>query len=353
MNLLIVFMVLVSLSGFRYRIGGDSYFYIKMYEYLPTLPELSSIELGVSKLQPLWLLLNAISRTISPDFFVFQLLHALIVNSIIFYFFRKYTKYVFTAVLLYFIGFYGYFNFEILRESLAICVFLLSLEFFVKKKWLRYYVLVFVAFGFHYSAILLFILPLLKRIPINFFSILIIIVIGAFLNTFFLSFINSLSGNNGFFMSLENYGDYNYTIWGLVGIIVLYVLYPFIVMNASTNFLNIKNSLYPFLRFFILIGAFCSLFYIFFRFRNYFTPIFFVFLTEVVHSIFRNKKIKEFRKIISFLILFFFAFMHSYKYFSDTSEKVDSSRWYSLWYPYNSIFDKDTDPTRERLFNEL
>lgn len=133
MNLLIVFMVLVSLSGFRYRIGGDSYFYIKMYEYLPTLPELSSIELGVSKLQPLWLLLNAISRTISPDFFVFQLLHALIVNSIIFYFFRKYTKYVFTAVLLYFIGFYGYFNFEILRESLAICVFLLSLEFFVKK----------------------------------------------------------------------------------------------------------------------------------------------------------------------------------------------------------------------------
>jgi hypothetical protein len=351
-NKFFLFLILVGLAGFRYRVGGDTYFYMLYYDYLPNLSQIFSIDLGITKFQPLWLLLNAFSRSISPEFYVFQILHATIINSIIFYFFNKNTRYFFTAILMYYLGFYGYFNFEILRESLAICIFLLSINYFVERKWAKYYLLSVVAFGFHFSAIILFVLPFLKRIPITFPAITIIVILGILLNSIFLNFINSLSISNGLLLSLDAYREYKYTLWGLLSIVLLWIIYPIIILKISTN-LNIKNNLHTFLQFYILIGSFSLLFFIFFRFRNYFIPFLFLFLAEILHKLFRLKSFKDFRIPVLLIVFSFFTFIHTYSYFTDTSDLVPKSKWYSRWYPYNSIFDKRTDQTRERLFQEL
>ena len=125
----LILVGLICLSGFRYKVGGDTFMYMEEFPNLPDLSGLSNYETGVNKRQPLWILFAAISKSISQEFYVLQIFHAIIVNTLIFRFIKENTKYIFTAVLFYFIGYYCYFNFEILRESLAISLFLFSIKY--------------------------------------------------------------------------------------------------------------------------------------------------------------------------------------------------------------------------------
>ena len=76
-NKIILYIILVALAAFRFRVGGDTYYYMLVYDILPTFSEIFSSDLVLVKLQPLWLLLNSTSKWIGPDFFVFQIIHAL------------------------------------------------------------------------------------------------------------------------------------------------------------------------------------------------------------------------------------------------------------------------------------
>ncbi|MBN1364258.1 MAG: EpsG family protein [Syntrophaceae bacterium] len=347
---LILFVILVGLSGFRYRVGGDTYYYMAMFEQLPNLSEIYSASVPFAKLQPLWILVNGIAKSIHPDFFVLQIIHALIINSVIFSFINKYTKYFFTSALLYFIGYYGYFNFEIMRESLAVCFFLLSIKSFINKRWVKYYLFVLVAFGFHYSAIVLFLLPVIKKIKVNFLSVSFIAVFGVLINDSLAGFIGKLTGESGLFLSAKHFVNYKYTLWGLLFILVYYVLYPILVLKISNTLLKIDSPLYSLLKIIILLGAFSTWFFIFYRFLNYLTPILFIFLTEVLHGFFRRKSIRPFRVVVAAIIFIVIASIHTLRYFSNTSQLGSSSKWYSRWYPYYSIFEKIEDPVREQLY---
>ncbi|MFK2015199.1 EpsG family protein [Bacteroides fragilis] len=92
-------------------------------------------------------------------FFWLQLLQAFIVNSIVLSFIRKYTKYKYTALLLYVLTVYLHYNIEIMREAIAISFFLLSIKYYINKKWLKYYIVILGCILFHYSALFLLLLP--------------------------------------------------------------------------------------------------------------------------------------------------------------------------------------------------
>lgn len=63
-----------------------------------------------------------------------------------------------------------------IRQGLATCFFLFALIFLERERTLVYYALVFLAYLFHPSAIILFILPVLQRIPFNKMAILLTVV---------------------------------------------------------------------------------------------------------------------------------------------------------------------------------
>ena len=125
---------LICLSGFRYRVGGDTLSYMLTYPNMPNLKQLGNFDYIDLKLQPLWVLLVSISKSVTEEFYMLQLFHAIIINTLIFSFIKTNTKYIFTAILLYYIGYFGYFNFEIMRESIAISIFLYSIKFLQNKK---------------------------------------------------------------------------------------------------------------------------------------------------------------------------------------------------------------------------
>ena len=167
----LAFLILVALMAFRYRVGGDTLRYMDSYEHM--YGAIDTFDIG-GRLQPLWLLLNNFLHSISPKFLLFQIVHVLFINTVFFSFFKKYSKYLFVAIFLYYIYPYFIFNMEVIRESFAIAFFLLSIDACLRKRWLIYYLYIAIAFLFHAGAIFLIIVPFLFNWKIRPLSIFVV-----------------------------------------------------------------------------------------------------------------------------------------------------------------------------------
>lgn len=233
LNYAVSYCLLVGLAGFRYKVGGDTYNYMLVHEFMPSLSGLFTDSLGIEKLQPLWLLLSSISKSIGEDFFILQLMHAIIVNGVLFSQIRKNTTAHFSIIFLYYFTLYPYFNFEILRESLAIVCFLPAISHYNNRQWGRYYFLCLLAFLFHLSAIFLFFIPLLRNITVKAYYIILLFAVCAVLNPAVMVLMDSIGLTEGVLRVAGEYTDYNYTIFGLIALFFLYVVYPGLVFQIS------------------------------------------------------------------------------------------------------------------------
>ena len=127
--LFLLFLLLVCVTGFRYRVGIDTLNYMENYSQVPSLADFSWEYFFEGDYEFLYVLLVNISRVFSDSFFSFQFLQVAIVNTVIFRFAIKYSANVYIYIFLYIMMGYLYFNTEILRESIAICCFILSWEY--------------------------------------------------------------------------------------------------------------------------------------------------------------------------------------------------------------------------------
>lgn len=342
------YLILVSLAAFRYKVGGDTYNYMYVHEFLPDLSHLFSAEVGIAKLQPLWLLLTAIAKSIDEEFYVMQGLQALLVNAAIFVFIKQNTNYRHTAILFYYAALYPYFNFEILRESLAISCFLMSVKHYNASRWGAYYFFVVLAFLFHVSAIVMLFLPLIKSLQIKPYFGLVVFLVSAMLNPVFSSLLSIplISSILGYAAS---YITYDYTLLGLVTLFLYFALFPAVMFNWAKCALKIDVGYYKIANNGMLIMSCIPLLNIFFRFYNYFAIFFLLLAVEILHKVFRSNRSFSLRAINAPLLIVVFLLFYSSRYFVDTSHRASETRWYSYWFPYYSVFDPEVDVDRERL----
>ena len=167
--LILILLLLIAIPAIRFRVGGDTLIYMDEYGDMPNLKQLNVYLSDYSgRYQYLWILFVAFLKTITPEFILLQIVLSIIINCSFFYAIKRETRYVFVALFLYFIHTYFYLNFEALRESLAICVFILfGLPYIRKKQWIQYVVSVIVAYLFHDSAMILMLLPFLYNKKMN------------------------------------------------------------------------------------------------------------------------------------------------------------------------------------------
>lgn len=166
-------LILVLVAGLRYKIGGDTAAYMRDYDLYPTLSELSSFDFAEASRQPLWYLFCALCKAVNTEFVCFQLIHSIVVNTVILWFFKKHSQRPFVCVLIYALFFYMNYCTEVLRASLSVCMFLLSYDYLIGKKWLRYALFSIIAYGFHAQAIVMLLFPLCHVVAgLSFFSIL-------------------------------------------------------------------------------------------------------------------------------------------------------------------------------------
>jgi len=327
------FLMMFLLVSFRYKLGGDTFNYMRDFASFPTVSKLNAdFFLGV-KYSPLWIVFFSTLKTLYPSFIFLQIIHAILINCVIFWFFNKYSRYRFSCILFYFLYFYFYFNTEILRESIAVCLFLLSVPFYLKKDWRVYYTLSIVAILFHYSALVLLLFPIFTlkinviRIYILIFSVILIIP------SLFIGFLPLPIQ-----LYYEEYILYKSNFNGYLYILCCFIIFPYFLLKLNKRYDNSGFHLISFVPVFFLFSLYSFVSpSISLRFFNYLIPLSSVFVIDLIFNLLQEKSKKIF--VLPFIVLLISAYKGN-DYYADTSDVLPNSRFYIRWHPYTSIFTK-------------
>lgn len=347
--LLLVWFIIVLIVGFRYRVGSDTIRYMDDFKHIHDLSTMTSKDLfHDEKFMPLSYLFFSICKTISNSFYFLQFAHAIFINTAVFVFLRRNTKYVFTGVLFYLICNSLEFNTEVIRESMAVSVFLLGVNNLFNKKYLKYYIYCIVAFGFHVSALLAFVFPLLLLIKVNALSVAIAAAIMIALDRLYealpqvFSLLSFLGGNvedliESYYREGEEANLNRYLLhairWVVMPIVV--VLLNMINKKKNTSF----ESNYMGLVLIIMILSFLGLYsYGFYRFNNYLMPFMWLLMARAAINLkdFRITKIIPARKFICSLV--FTLYILCSVWVAEIATGVENFKSY---YPYTSIFNEE------------
>ena len=383
------FVILVLIAGLRYRIGTDSIVYEREYESFPALWEVFKYKFNNTRFEPGFIVFASITRGISKDFTLFQFFHAIVVNFVVFWFVLKNCNHRFLCLLFYFIALYLNLNTQVLRESLAVCCFLLSWPFFRDNKWILYYLMIALAFCFHTSAIILFILPLFCLPVIKQFFIfgkrtiligLILLILGIYIQTQFSEIFSVMAFSERMMDRVNTYANTEFStgrfnVLGAFVTITLNFIYPAFALyfDQKRKNLNIareekdekksKRKLrfllkdkQNFSRFemIVITGMFLSLFsipmFIFGRYFNYFGLFLMVAIANWTFSVLDIGK-KKIRLKPSYwaIILFPFFFVNLYSY-NAPANRSGTLKTYQIYYPYNTRLDPKMDTQREAIY---
>lgn len=351
-------LILVLLSGLRYRLSLDTVSYMQQFE-IEVVPfnQLTLNYFAEARYQPLWVLLTSICKSFD-SFVLLQIIVALILNSAVFYFFLRTTKKFFMAVLLYYLTQYFYFNMDIMRESLAVAFFLIAIIQYNQHRFKSFYFLIFASSFMHLYAFALLMVPfvLSSRIPDKLKFL--ISVLGVLYLTSLENPINYFASISPFIASLEleNYAiQSNLTLYGflyqILRIIPIGLVLFYYRRRTISNLLLNKNLMFYlcWIYVFIVILKIVSLPYID-RFANYFILPVISCLVAALADIYEKKSIKKYR-----ILLMVFACVISFIFYVLPMTKPDPHRGYvpgyHLYYPYNSVLFPKVDPIREYMIH--
>ena len=287
-------IIFILIAGLRYRLGIDTIAYEYMYSSFPSLNSFFEFDFDSLRYGRGFLFIVALCKSISCDYILFQIVHAIIINSISFYFFYKYSKNIFFSILLYFFICFFPYNFEVLRESCAVVILLFGWKYFLSNSWIKYYSLSIIAYLFHPSGIIMFILPIFY-LPIfkPFFtigkyqigiSIILFFILGS-LNIFeFMKIfeVDTLQKYADLYEQSDYAESLKLNILGIIDVGIRYFIYPIlavIVVRSNSLKRNKQESDKNFLKkveymvcWYIYIAVLSLAIRIFYRFNNYFAP---------------------------------------------------------------------------------
>lgn len=355
----LIWILFVLVAGLRYRVGGDSLHYQDIYPYFPLFKDLKNYGLYEDGYGPLWYLFCATTKAIDTRFFIMQIIHALIVNTSMLLFFNRYSKHLLTCIFLYYIFYFLYFNMEILRESLAISVFLFNMKNLIGRKWMRYTIGCVLSLGFHLSAIILLFFPFLmmsmqkKYIKVSLTILLSTILCLLYIlknNPESLTFLPSI-----LLIKMHSYGAIemnnlngiiNYSM-PFICYLLIYIVHVRLTRKRLGKFLeNRQDLLFKVFLLFAFLGGFNEGI---FRFTNYLTPVAITYTVNVIYDVTQDK-CNQLGIAVCCLGLFILFAHKSFYYCKDTSDLVAHTHRYELWYPYESVFTNKRHYRRELIF---
>lgn len=346
LNYSIAYLIMVAVIALRYRVGGDTINYILNFEYFT--PRLEDLNLfTVTKRQPIPAFLFSFVKTYLHDFVYIQAIFAIFVNTVIFWFFRTHTKYIFTALLLYAICFYMRLNCEIMRESLAIAFFLLGYDYLVKKRYLKYYIFAFLGFMCHASAVFLFLLPFMYSSVSWLWKFVAGVTVAGIAGLVASTYLGNLLQ-----IYVEAYSSYDSTFFGKLSISLFQICIPTILYlwAKPCTSLGIRKGVLAY----AICGVGSLFFYILYRFNNYFMILYIVMVADLINYYYRIYRGSAQSLVKNCVVLTLFLTGFIMPYFSNISTGTDvSAKWYVRWYPYSSIFNPEKNQVREAYISRI
>lgn len=328
----------------RYRVGIDTLNYMEGYQWVKPIDKTSFAEI-FAQFEPLNVLLRSLAKGISDDFVIYQIFHVVLLNALIARFILKHTKNILFALFFYFLLAALYFNTEILRESLAVAVFINAYDYMKQNKWLKYYACIVVAIGFHTSAIITLLMPLSNMLRLNklfwICSIVFVLVLIQFQNQleFIALYLDATAGEKLTRYLNSDRLNINWIISQLISTVFFPLSFLYILKKRKIS-LEYENMV----GLYIVMGlGIIPLQIIFSRFTNYFVFFYILLLAEVLPQI----KLNRFKIVQLMLVNSLIIWILGMDYFKQVNS-LNQVRRLSRWYPYHSIIEKEKDPTREQ-----
>ena len=331
----------VLLFGFRYRVGVDTLNYMEDYDNFPTLDKLTFDDILNATQAPFYVILSSLCRIITPSFYLIQVIVSLIFNVCLMIFLRRYSLNPFLAFTVFFFMSGLYFNTEILKEALAVGIFLLNIDNLFERRWKSYYLLAFFSLMFHYSAIVIFFFPFFSRLRLNWSFIVCVIVfflVSKPLSDFLTPLItfSSVADKIDVYKNLINDNRLN-TNW-IIYALLQAVLIPLIILFISKKGKWKLGKFESLICLCVLLGLGCVYFEIVFqRFTNYVIIVYALCLS----NFYASRRVKFIHKAIVALL---FITLYSFSY-------VSNGR-YHIWFPYRSILNEEQIIERERYWHD-
>lgn len=362
-----IIILLILVSGFRYRLGTDTYTYINEFESYNDLSHFSMDDLYRFRYTPIWVLLNTVGKTFGSFVFVQFVVCTLHIGLLGKVLRRLCPSLLFSSFLFYYLFDYFVFNMEIMRESVAISFFLMALLAMDKGKKFLVCVYVIFAFMFHAYSLLVFVLFLLwykvlRQRTLLSSAVVVCLAVVCIINKSLLTdlLINSVIGTDtiytnsiiGYTLS-DRYGNVDFSWKGYLVMFSLPVIYIGILFLTKKNYItcvNISRGIFESAIFFamVLILLQYSL-AIIGRMYNYFH----VFTFLLIALFFRQMYMKVYgfhQRVRIYLLLMIFPLFFSYKQWIRTDNLVANLKNYSRYYPYSSVFNKEKNVNREMIY---
>jgi hypothetical protein len=318
-----VFLIIFVVIGLRYNVGSDYYSYISIYNDIANLGILSSRL--TFRTEPLYALLNYIIYILFDNHLFVFLSTGLIIVSLYFISVQRYLKKTHypVALFVFLTGFYfGFFTY--IRLSIAAMIIMYGYKFLLDKKVFKWIMIVLIATGFHYTAIVM--LPIYffvkKRFNKTIFNY--IFISGIFMIILlFPTLINLLLYNTKYFSYFE--GESFGNITGGINQIILHLPVFLFIMYSSKRILRYHENLSEIYKVFVY-GSFIMPLVLYLGILD--RMLIYFFLSQVILvPIALSSSPKRERLLIIFSIVLYYVSKFVYSLFSG-----------SRLIPYNWIF---------------
>lgn len=308
----IAIFALIIIGGARYEVGADWFSYREIFN---TIDDTSIFLNGK---EYLYLILNLIFSKVGIGFNIFVFIVFLAAFYTKYLYISSFTFNIPLALLIYFLTLFIVLDINGLRQGIAIGILFLAIAPNYKRQFIKFFILVFCASLFHYTAIVylpFYFISTFKIYPKRVF----LIVLFIFFLTFFVEniLINSVFGR--LISAYENLQHYNYYVdnsetpvvdkFGLAVLSRLIIL--FIIVRNSQN-IKINESLKNLLVNSYIISVLLFLLLSFNqdfanRLSYYFRFVEIILVPLIVH--FENSLFKKYLYLFIFILIYFFSFL--------------------------------------------
>lgn len=344
-----VIFVLILLNVLSYKIGGDTEAYMYNWQFYRSIFEVNifdEITVRSFKERPGWIILTSFLKGLCNNFIILRIILACWVNLVVAYFVRTNTRLIFTTLLIYFIASYFNYNFEILRESIAVSFFLLAYPFYVKECWGKYLLCFLIAFMFHESSLVMLLMPFFRLFENMGIKKVVIVMVGLYMVILSLRIVDVLLNvlPDSFAFYDKAYSYLNSDTYGENTRVNMFLsFFPSFLIPLLSLIVLRSNSQMKTLSIFIisstLFQVLATRVYIFYRFNNYTLIPLAIAYAEAIYILSKKIVWKGGKEIffIPILLLYILYKIYSVYLGSDgASDRIDA-RMYERYYPYTSI----------------
>lgn len=290
-----------------------------------------------------WFIYAIILKSISKNFVLAQFTNAILINIAIFKLAKKYSHHPFISILIYYCTFtFIEFNFELMRETVAVAIFLLwGFPAYMEKSWVKYYIVVFIAYSIHPSAVVMFLLPLIRSLKLPTYKYVLFLIVPSFIISIYGvvllgNIIDIILGDSpygsAYFEGMTKGNNINY--------LIMQIFKPGCLLMLTLCFRKRieNNELISILFFSIAVLAFGAVMYTAQRFVNYLIIIDYIIITDIFYYLI--KKCKTMTIAILLLAIYYTPSIYQF-----STNKLALARYY----PYQTIFFPEQTRDQQKI----